>query len=502
MTDNRASLEEISKYPCRGFQSRGITKHVAEFFKTHVGYNDSGQIAEHYYPYGVSEVTGYKIRKLPKDFRFTGEKKGLFGQMLFNGGQRLIITEGELDAMTVAQSAYEKYGKIYPVISIASAADTKELLTQRDWIRGFEEVVLWFDNDEPGQIATEAAARLIGGKILIAKSSEKDASDTYTKASTRGENGSFEQGPGAKAVMDTVFNARRWSPAGIISSADTWEAYKAEKSAEYIPYADCMAEINKKIYGRRRGSITMFTSGTGMGKSSLLKEDQYYLLKNRPPDERIGILSLEESVPEVVLNLMALEANRRIQLPDVEMTDEEERSYWEATSGTDRFMFLDHQGSVGDDSLISKMEFMALSGCAYLYLDHITIAIDSADGDGVNNAIDGLMSNLLKLAKRYNIWIGVVSHLRKMGITQKSFEEGAIPTDDDLKGSGSLKQVPAQIIAISRNKMEVDPVKKNTCWLWILKDRFTGRSGAGGSARYSEETGRLDAILEDSFTAL
>ena len=234
----------------------------------------------------------------------------------------------------------------------------------------------------------------------------------------------------------------------------------------------------------------------------LLKEDQYHLFKTRPEEEKIGVLSLEESIYEAVSNIMAIEANKRIQLPDVEMTDIEERQYWEATMGSDRFMFLDHQGSMSDDSLISKMEFMALSGCKYLYLDHVTIAVSESEGDNINSAIDKLMSDLLKLAKRYDVWIGVVSHLRKTNNTQKSFEEGAVPTDDDLKGSGSLKQVPAQIIAISRNKMEQDLIKKHTSQVWTLKDRFTGRTGFSGSYRFMEETGRLMATSGEDFDPL
>lgn len=495
-------LGEIAEYGIRGSQDRGVTKHVTEFFGCRVGYASDQSISERYYPYGATAIVGYKIRKLPKEFSFIGEMSGLFGQMKFNSGKRLIITEGEEDALIVAQAAFEKYGKIYPVVSVSSSTGVKELLRQRDWIKGFEEVVIWFDDDEAGKTATEEAARIIGGKIFIAKSSFKDASDTYVKSSEVNDKSSIIQGPGASAVMDAVFRAKRWSPAGIVSSANTWEMYKAEKSAEYVAWPPCLGKLNETIYGRRLGSITMFTSGTGMGKTILLKEDQYYLFKTRPEEERIGVLSLEESVAEAVANIMAMEANKRIQLPDVEMTDLEERQYWENTMGSDRFMFLDHQGSMSDDSLISKMEFMALSGCKYLYLDHVTIAVSESEGDNVNSAIDKLMSDLLKLAKRYDVWIGVVSHLRKMGNNQKSFEEGAVPTDDDLKGSGSLKQIPAQIIAISRNKMEEDLIKKHTSQVWVLKDRFTGRTGHAGSYRFIDETGRLAATSGDDFEPL
>jgi twinkle protein len=496
-TSKHESLEEIQSYPVRGFKERGITKQVCDFFKVKVGYGESGEINEHYYPYGTGgNVTGYKVRKVAdKSFYSKGTLTGLFGQSQFNGGKRLIITEGELDAMTVAQAALDKYGKIYPVVSIASATNIKEVLAQRDWIRSFDDVVLWLDADEPGQKATEELARIIGiDKAHIAKASEKDASDVYTKheGDTKAK---------AEAVMSVVFNAKKWSPAGIISSANTWDKYKNRTTGEYIPYPPFAQTLNDKIYGRRLGSITLITSGTGMGKTSFVKEDQYHLLKTRPHDERIGVLSLEEDVGEAVELIMALEANKRISLPDVKalLTEDEERRYWEATMASDRYMFLDHQGSVGDDSLISKMEFMILSGCKFLYLDHITIAVsESGEGDKVNAAIDKMMSDILKLVKRYNVWICVISHLRKTPNTKKSFEMGAVPTEDDLKGSGALKQIPMQTFAMSRNKMEEDPRKRNTSKFWILKDRFTGRTGYGCSFIFNDTTGRLNGVTAES----
>jgi len=77
-------------------------------------------------------------------------------------------------------------------------------------------------------------------------------------------------------------------------------------------------------------------------------------------------------------------------------------------------------------------------------------------------------------------------------------------SEDDLKGSGALKQIPMQILAISRNKMETDLNKRNTSHLWVLKDRFTGRTGPAGSYQFIEVTGRLEpsnfvSVEEDNF---
>ena len=236
------------------------------------------------------------------------------------------------------------------------------------------------------------------------------------------------------------------------------------------------------------------THNTGVGKTSVLREDLYHLLMNT--DKKIGACFLEDSVGETVGGLIGLHLNKRVGLPSVEVSEEEERAAWEETLGSGRVLMLDHQGSVQDDSLIDKIEYMALSGCEMIYLDHITIAV-SESGDNVNASIDKFMSDILKLVKRHNIWIGVVSHLRKTKAGDESFESGGQITEDDLKGSGSLKQVSFQTIALSRNKSAEDEASRNKTQLWLLKDRKTGASGPAGSYRYDAKTGRLSEAAKD-----
>jgi len=100
------------------------------------------------------------------------------------------------------------------------------------------------------------------------------------------------------------------------------------------------------------------------------------------------------------------------------------------------------------------------------------------------------MTKLAKLAKELEIVIFLVVHLRKEG-SGRSFEQGAIPSLDDLRGSGSLKQLSWDVLALSRNQQHHDPVCRNTSRLTVLKCRFTGRTGTAGYVRFDEETGRM-----------
>jgi len=103
---NMHYVDEIVSYSSRGFKERNITKVVAEHYGVKVSYDEDGEIISHFYPYTKdNEVVAFKERKLPKSFVIHGDFKDvqLFGQNVSTGGRRVVITEGELDALAVAQ---------------------------------------------------------------------------------------------------------------------------------------------------------------------------------------------------------------------------------------------------------------------------------------------------------------------------------------------------------------------------------------------------------------
>jgi twinkle protein len=472
------SLREIQEdFPSRGFKERNIFKQVSQHYGVRVSYDMDGNIDSHYYPYfKEDELAGYKIRKLPKDFTSAGKVRGgLFGQQLFNGGKRLVITEGELDAMAVQSAWYKRYKAFYPVVSLRSASSIKDLIEERDWIRNFDEVILWLDNDDAGREATKEAARIIGyDKVKIAKSSEKDASDLWVKDPDK--------------VLKTVYDATDYTPAGILTKEDLWTQLETYNELESVPYPESMQGLNDKLKGMRFGEITLWTSGTGSGKSTLLREIAVHLLD--ATEDKLGIVSLEESPAETARKMSGMALNRNPAAEEIPL-DELKEGY-DKVFGEDRVLVLDHQGSISDGSIMDFLEYMCLSGAKYLFVDHITIlASEGAEGLTGNEAIDKIMNDLLRLVKKHNVWIGLISHLRKTDNKGKSFEEGKLPSMDDIRGSGSIKQISMDIIAFARNVGSGDDLERNTIKTKVLKCRYTGLTGPSGALLYDFKTGRL-----------
>lgn len=481
----KLTLDEIKELPTRGFKERNITKTVAEFFDVKVSYGENGEVDAHYYPYDDNKA--YKVRKLPKTFYWIHKSESLFGKSKFNSsGKRLIITEGEIDALSVAQASYEKYKKIYPVVAMSSASMTKSLLENREWIRSFNEVVLCLDNDEAGNKATAEAIKLIGiDKVKVTKLPFKDANEVLCKN-------------GGQALLQCIFDAAPYIPSGIVSKEDLWDALQNYNNALSVPYPPCLEGVNTKLKGMREGEITLFISGTGSGKSTVLREIMLHILNTT--NDKIGIISLEESPAETARKLAGMVLNKNPAKEEIPL--EELKVGFDQVFSDDRVVLLDHQGSINDNSIIDQLEYMCLTGCKYLFIDHITILVsEGVENLTGNEAQDKVMNDLLRLVKRHPVWLGLVSHLRKAPNNKGSFEEGRLPSIDDIRGSGSIKQISFDIISFARNLTADNERERNTIKMRILKSRYTGLTGSVKGAHYIYDTGRLVSsemdIVED-----
>lgn len=480
------TLEDVSNLPFRALTDRGIKSDIAERFGVRVEVDETnGEPTKHYYPYyRGSNLVGYKVRGVEdKSFYAVGSIKDIdmFGlHLVGGGGKMLVITEGECDAMAAYQM-FRNMGKNYRVVSLPNGATAKSFKKHLEHLENFETIILAFDQDEPGQKAAEEALNLFTpGKIRNMVFDEKDPNEMLRAGKS-------------KEFLKALYDANIARPDGIVTGADTWKALQDRPKVKSVPWPEDWAEMNRMTYGIRCGELDTITSGSGMGKTQFLRETQHHLLKHT--EDNMGIIALEEPLADSVEALMALELNKRIQLPDVRetITDDELYEAWLATSGTNRIHYYDHFGSVDDDSLISKIRYLARGlDCKYIFLDHLSIVVSEfADQGGERERIDTIMTKLKNLTQELGIWLGLVVHLRKVG-GGTSFEEGAVPSLDDLRGSGSIKQLSNGVFALSRNQQHENSTIRNTSSLHVLKCRFTGRTGSADHLYFSDETGRME----------
>ncbi|MAJ22741.1 MAG: hypothetical protein CBC24_02660 [Candidatus Pelagibacter sp. TMED64] len=478
---SQLTLDQIEQLPIDTF--RGISKKVLYNAGVKIEYDDKRNITSHYYPITINKkVKAYKKRiVVTKDFRVIGkaEVPELFNQV--NSGKRknLVITEGEVDCLSILEMLTKAKAQ-FDVVSIVNGAQSarRNIASNLDFVNKYEKVFIAFDNDEHGIEAAKDVAHIIKpGKAHIVNSIHKDANEALSK-------GLIDE------YLQDVWGAKVYKPDAFITGEKIWQAFKERSEIKSIAYPNCLKGLNDKLFGMRLGEITLFTSGTGSGKSTVVKETILNLLDKTK--DKIGLISLEESIGDTATKLIGMSIEKNIRMPG-DVTDEEARKGYEKVFGDERLILLDHQGSVADSSLLDRIEYLAALGCNYLILDHITIAVsEGVDGATGNEAIDKVMSSLLKIVKRYNIHLTLISHLRKSSGEGKSFEEGIMPNLDSIKGSGSIKQISFDIIGFARNMMAVEKRDRNIVKFAVLKSRFSGDTGMCGQAIYNVDTGRLN----------
>lgn len=423
----------------------------------------------------------------PKDFRAKGKAldSPLFGYHV-NGTHnkhKLRITEGEIDAMSVYEIAPS-----VPVVSIGAGAGAAKDNIQRnlEYIESFEKVEFIFDNDAAGRAAAvECASLLTPGKAYVTKLRYKDANEYITHGK-------------AKELKEDLENASEYRPDGILHASEV----EVDASTDQI-YAYPFKCMTKKLLGRASGDLTMFCSGTGMGKSTLIRELISYDVDQ---GERVGVLMLEESPKDTLNDLIGLRINQPVRrilasqkiaelYPDDAPLYPEPLDldrYYEAKKYFDEsgLYLYNHFGSLESDNLISRLNFLATGlNCTKIYLDHISIAVSGNESTNERKDIDVLMTNLRSFVERTGVWMGAVTHLNRPD--GKPFEEGGQITIKNLRGSGGIAQMSDEVVGLERNQQAELELDRNTVTVRVLKARRAATTGLAGELLYNLEDGRL-----------
>ena len=458
-------------------QKRNISQKVCEKYKI---YRDGDKL-RFYYHDESGIVKGAKVKTRDKQFRYEGESTGtFFGQHLFpSTGKRVVITEGELDAV----SCYEAMSG-WPMVSLPSGAAAARKAIQRnlEWLQGYEEIVLFFDNDDAGRKATEEACQVLPpGKVKIANllGDYKDASDALSANDSH-------------AVCKAIWDARPYRPDGIVDGKSLLEVVTTPSPPADHDYP--FQGLQTKLHGIRYGELVTITAGSGIGKSSFCRELATNLLDK---GERVGYLALEESNRRTALGLMSAHVGKSLHLG--EHTHEELTAAFDATMANWNLYLFDGFGSYDPDVIYNRIEYLA-SGldCRIIFLDHLSILLSGLDGDE-RRMIDTTMTKLRSLVERTGIALFLVSHLKRTSSDQ-NHEEGARVTLGQLRGSAAIAQLSDACIGLERDQQS-DKAGGSTT-VRILKNRYSGETGVACQLSYDLPTCKFyETQAEPEFNA-
>jgi twinkle protein len=421
-----------------------------------------------------------------KDFISIGQTSTgeFFGQHTCRGvgGKWLVVTEGAIDCMSVAQ-----HGP-WDVVSLTNGVKSAEanFKNNLEFVNGYESVFLCFDNDEAGELAVEAVKDLVRpGKVKITSLRLKDANEYLTKGSV-------------KDLISDIWASAAYAPPGIISAS---EVDRVTHTKEIIPYVD--TAMNRFMLGREVGNVTCWVSGTGCGKSTFLMRQVEDDLKR---GYKVGGIFLETTPCDMMMDIAGLRLGRPIRkllrqrqaiALDPNITnpmykddiddDVINREYgWVQT----RPLHMWNPEDVPHyETILSRMEYLSIGlGCKTIYLDHMSLMNfgDKSEIEGLDDFAIKLKSLVLRCPSHFT----VVSQLSQ-GDSKKTHEEGGKILEKHIRGSQRVVSVFNETMTLTRNKTAEDQTERNTTRVSCMKSRLGGETGYICSYQYDQQTGRM-----------
>lgn len=408
-----------------------------------------------------------------KEWFEKGCKPILFGMMQCNlENSTLIITEGQLDSLSVAECGIEN------AVSVPTGAKGFTWIPYCwDWINEHFETLIVFGDHEKGHITLlDDIKRRFRLNIKHVREEDykdcKDANDILLKY-------------GKEQIKACIDNAISIPVRDVVDLADVEDidVFKLEKLRTGIRVLD------KLLYGGLPfGGLHLISGKAGHGKSTLAsqiivnaREQGYkcfcysgelpsYLFKAWMNFQVAGTHTFEyqnEQWGEVNYNIS--DTNKKIisewyrdyvWLYDANMLDDEE-----------------HAG------LIKTTEKMILQhGCRVILLDNLMTALDLETVNGFDkyDMQSRFVKRLAQMARQYDVLILLVAHKRK-----NNFSTNA---NDEIAGSSDIANLGMVTLSYDRN----DDMPDNVRSLKVAKNRLFGKiNNAGWEVSYSERSKRI-----------
>lgn len=402
---------------------------VLTYVKYRKPYKYTGK-SEQVYENGVPLIKDGKpvMRKPPKEWQESNTESILFGMDMCNFDKPLVITEGEIDAMSLTEAGIEN------AVSVPCGCSNLDWVEScYDWLEQFNQIILFGDSDEPGLNMINILQKRLGEErcqipdkypelVIDGKDCNricKDANEIL-----------FAYGP--KVLAEIVRECKSVPIKGVLNLAD-------------IPFVDPttipriftrIPELDNMIGGLSEGGVTVVSGKRGEGKSTI---NGSFMLNALQQNFNVCAYSGELSAYKFLewTMLQATESkfiDTRVDIrsgkvyPVVNLTIQERIKEW-----IDGRFFLFDNSIINDcsqqDAILKVFEVCAKKyGCKLFLVDNLMIALTSADEE--NKAQAKFAAALKAFAVKYKVHVILVAHPRKT-------KAGETFNNDDVSGSSA-----------------------------------------------------------------
>lgn len=432
-------------------EKRNISKSTIDYVG--VKENNGSVCFEYRNELGEHLANKYRRTKKPKNnnapkmwFEKDTNVNTLFNMDKIDITKPLLITEGEFDCLSAIESGFKN------TVSIPSGVNGTNEWINSNWtfIEQFEEIIIWFDNDEPGiKGAREVFNRLPNNSVKIVRCEiANDINELLHKY-------------GKLAILKQIEKASTPSIDGVatLDMIEDFDVNEAETLKTGIDY------IDEKLIGMVFGSLNVLSGRNGSGKSTIL--NQIYIAEAIAQGYKTFLFSGELIGGNVKYWLLQTLANEE---QFAEYSAKDGHKYKKVTIQSkekiindmkDRFFLYDND-DYRIEAIIEKMTILAKRyGVRVFVIDNL-MTVENNAKDKYEAETD-TVKKLKNFAKKYNALVHLVAHPRKS--MNDEIEK------DDVAGSANITNLADYVTTISRAKddeVEYDAILK------IIKNRHTG----------------------------
>jgi len=490
----QAELDEIGECGIVDLEDRRLRAAALDYYGIKVGYDraDGKTLKFLYFPYiAKARLQSYKVKLIEgKKFWSVGDqsKVDLFGwqQAKESGAKRLVITEGELDAVAlkVIFDTYEKaeYRDFIPAVcSLPHGAGSAHKDIARlapEITKFFKEVSFCFDDDEPGHQATEECLKIFPGATVVNLPC-KDANECIIK------------GKGKAAFQAAKWRAEVKKNTRLVFGEDLHE--EAREVAKRGELTWPWEKLNDITRGIRYGETIYIGAGVKMGKSELLNELGAHFIKNH--GVKVFMAKPEEANKKTYKLLAGKIVGKVFHDPD---RDFDFNAYDDAGAVLyGKLGMVNLYQHLGWESLKADIYAAAGWGAKVIFIDPITNLTNGMEAAAANIKLQEIAQELAAMALDLNVVVFIFVHLKApenniskdarlksykdgkyIGLGNCPHELGGDVSSNQFAGSRAMMRSCNYMLALKGNKDAIlnDHIR-NIRELELLEDREFGEVG-------------------------
>ena len=446
----------VRKTAVEFLKSRGISPEITERYRiTTRKDNDKVLVFPFYDESGIMQFIKYrktdfkKGRDKNKEWCETDTKPILFGMAQCKDFGRLVITEGQIDSLSLAEAGIEN------AVSVPTGAKGFTWVTNCwEWLKQFERIVVFGDYENGRITLVEELSRRFPKLEVVQPEfylGEKDANDILRKY-------------GKQAIIDAVESAQMQPVKRIKRLADV---QKVDLTS--LPRITTgIREIDRAIGGLYFGQVVLLTGRRGEGKSTFMSQIIADALR-----QECRVLAYSGELADYHFkswldfqlagsNYVATRENefgdKWYLVPD-ETAKRIEQWYY------DNVFIYDNNSVDSEDEFESLLETVEQAvqryGINLVCIDNLMTALDIDLKDDLYRSQSKFVHRLKKLASKYGVAVLLVAHPRK--------RQGDIE-NDDVSGSADITNRVDVVMSYSRARDE----EAHDSEVTVTKNRLTG----------------------------